>query len=82
VIGAFSPDLIRPGMHLAELAPVRLVQNDNLVPAFGKSDFLLGKHFDFIPHYIDAPEEIKQNKSLLPSSETNSVTCTGTLKPP
>ena len=34
--------------------PVCLIQDDDLVPSFGQGDFLLGKHFDFVPHNIDA----------------------------
>ena len=37
-----------------ENSPVCLIQDNNLVPAFGQRNFLLSKHFYFISDNIDA----------------------------
>lgn len=34
--------------------PVCLIKDDYLMPTFWKSDLLLGKHFDFVSHNINA----------------------------
>ena len=33
---------------------VGFVQDNDLLPTFGQGDFLLGKHFDLVPDYVDA----------------------------
>ena len=48
------------------------------MPSFGQGDFLLGKHFDFVPHNIDAPG-MMSHKVIV--TETNSVTFMGDFQP-
>ena len=81
---ASPPELVHPGRRLgghgdglsARPLPVRFIQDDDLVPSFGQGDFLLGKHFDFVPHNIDAPGTMSHKVTV---TETNSVTSMGGL---
>lgn len=81
---AFPPELVSPGRRLgghgdglsARPLPVCFIQDDDLVPSFGQGDFLLGKHFDFVPYNINAPGTMSHKVIV---TETNSVTSTGGL---
>ena len=42
------------GRMVKEHQPVCFIKNNDLLPTFWQSDFLLSKHFNLVPHYINS----------------------------